>query len=237
MGDIKEVDKKLEEQTRNFRFNPDAWWTQNPTAKLLRGFKRQTSRRSSELVDETAAPSEKLDGALTEPNSGHKAKEASSSLEKNNGAGKQPINLKRDDSKENVWTLPRWEPNSKKTAAKSANKGCLSPSNPSTPVEPSSPSTPVEPSNPLALIEPSNPSTPVEPSTPSTPVERSHDVSGFREPKSPKFSGTPRQSKGKLSTGEAQATLMRLASAGRAVDLDEVRRLRKLLCEEWDRKS
>eukprot|EP00811_Abedinium_folium_P036319 NODE_9038_length_1451_cov_3.726586.p1 GENE.NODE_9038_length_1451_cov_3.726586~~NODE_9038_length_1451_cov_3.726586.p1 ORF type:complete len:323 (-),score=93.16 NODE_9038_length_1451_cov_3.726586:392-1360(-) len=37
------------------------------------------------------------------------------------------------------------------------------------------------------------------------------------------------QGKGQLSASEAQATLMRLASAGRAVDFDEVRRLRKLV--------
>jgi len=200
-SDMKEVDKKTEDITRNFRFNPEARWAQNSTAKLLRGFKRHTSRKSSEMVEETAAPLKKVGIALAEPNLAHKAKEASTSPDNKNGNVKHTINLKRDDSKENVWKLPRWEPNSKKNDAKSADKSCSSPT------------------------------------TPSTPVERFHGVRGFWEQKSLSLSGSPRQSEGKLTTGEAQATLMRLASAGRAVDFDEVRRLRKLLCEEWDRKS
>lgn len=200
-SDMKEVAKKTEDQTRNFRFNPDVRWVQNPTAKWLRGFNRQTSHKSSELLEETAAPLNKVDGALAEPNSDQKVKESSSSPGKKIGAGKRTINLNKDDSKENVWTLPRSEPNSKKTGAKSANKSCSSPN------------------------------------SPSTPVECFRDVSGFWEQKSLSFSGSQQQSKGKLTTDEAQATLMRLASAGRAVDFDEVRRLRKLLCEMWDHKS
>jgi len=200
-SDMKEVAKKTEDLTRNFRFNPDVRWVQNPTAKWLRGFNRQTSHKSSELLEETAAPPNKVDGVLAEPNSDHKVKESPSSPGKKIGAGKRTINLNRDDSKENVWTLPRLEPNSKKTGAKSANKSCSSPTNP------------------------------------STPVECFRDVSGFWEQKSLSFSGSQQQSKGKLTTDEAQATLMRLASAGRAVDFDEVRRLRKLLCEMWDHKS
>jgi len=135
-SDIKDVDKKTDDPTRNFRFNPE--WAQNPTAKLLRGFKRHTLSKSSEMVEETASPSKRAGDALNEPNSDHKAKEASSSTERRNGAGKQTfskhtINLNRDDSKDNVWTLPK--PNSKKNDARSVNNGDSSPSNPSTPVE------------------------------------------------------------------------------------------------------
>lgn len=74
----------------------------------------------------------------------------------------------------------------------------------------------------------------------TTPVEQSPQVSSFGEVRNfwgkksaMGFAGPSAGTTSRLSKNEAQATLQRLMSAGRAVDFDEVRRLRKL-CDELE---